>query len=127
MRNFRDYFKKRFLTEEGIGAPGSLPGGPPGGGPPGMGGPPGIGSPPGMGPPGLGGGPPGLGGPPGMGGPGGPPGAGGDMTGKKPLELKPLNVWGVLEKILGLTDDDDGGEHTKSQKQDPKKFQHLQG
>lgn len=104
MKIFRDYFQKRFLTEEGIGAPGALPpGGPPGGAAPPMGGPPG-GGPPMGGPPGGGlGGPPGggLGGPPGGGAPGG-----GDLSGKKPLELKPLNVWQVLEKILGIDKDD---------------------
>jgi hypothetical protein len=79
------------------GPPGGMPspGGPPGGG---MGGPP-IGGPPmggGMGGPPMGGGmglDAGMGGPP-MGGP--PPGD----NANKQIELKPLDVWDVLNKIL---------------------------
>lgn len=119
MKTFREFVEKRFLIEAGIGAPGALPpgpGGPPGGGmpPPPPGG--GMGGPPG----GLGGPPPGIGGPPG-GGMGGP---GGDMTGKKPLELKPLNVWEVLEKILGVDEEEPSPPKEKTQ---PKQMQHLQG
>jgi hypothetical protein len=119
MRTFRKFIEKRFLIEQGIGAPGAIPGGPPGGGgPPPMGGGP-MGGPPPMGG-GMGGPPPGLGGPP-----GGPPmgggGPGGDMSGKKPLELKPLDVWEVLERLLGLDK-----EETPKKPPQPKQNQHLQ-
>ena len=87
-------FKEYMLLEQppgppmgGIGAPGAMPGGM---GPPGLGGPPMGGAP-------MGGAPPmgGLGGPPpGMGPEGGMPGQ------QKPLQLKPLDVWQVLERIL---------------------------
>jgi hypothetical protein len=52
---------------------------------------------------------------------GGAPGGGGDMSGKKPLELKPLDVWGVLERLLGLEKE----EETPKPPQ-PKQIQHLQ-
>ena len=110
----------QFLNEAGIGAPGALP---PGGGP--------------MPPPGAGGGPPPLMGGGGMMGGGMPPmppgpglggpmggGAGGDLTGKKPLQLKPLNVWEVLEKILKI--DDDESDETPIKKPEKKQLKYLQ-
>ena len=105
MVTFREFIKKRFLIEQGIGSPGAIPVGSPIGGSPGM--------PPMGGPPGGMGGPPGGMGPPG--------GGGGDLAGKKPLELKPLDVWSVLERLLGLEK-----EETKPPKLEPKQNKHLQ-
>lgn len=113
MKNFREFYKDRLISEAGlgIGAPGALPGGPPGmggpGGPPGMGGP--MGGLPPM-PPGgpmggglnpIGGGP--IGSDPLMGGPGASPGG----SQQAPVKLKPLDVWGVLERLLGISDDEE--------------------
>ncbi len=91
----------QFLTEAPFSAPGAMPPGPPPGGMGGMGG-----MPP-MGPP-MGGGmgampPPPMGG--GLGGPMGPPGMGGPQQQQPtgPTELKSLDVWKVLEELLGLS------------------------
>lgn len=85
-----------------ISSPGAMPGPAPGAGPaPSLGAPPG-GGPPGMGGlPGMGGGMGGpMGGPPGMG-MGGPPGMGNPGGATTPaIQMKPLNVWDVLERIL---------------------------
>ena len=88
----------QFYEEIG-GPPGGMPGAPPGGG---------MGDPMGGGLPGMGGGAPpmggGLGGPPPMGGGlGGPPmgGMGGGGGGAEPAtQLKPMDVWQVLNRIL---------------------------
>lgn len=96
----------KFLKEEPLGVPASLPPAPAGG----MGGPPG--GAPGMPPPV--GGPPPMGGmpPPPMGMPG-MPGQPGQEQQKGPKELKQTDVWGVLEELLGMSKKTSNKSHDK--------------
>jgi hypothetical protein len=119
MQTFIEYMS---LMEQGISGPGALPGGP-GGGPPGGG--LGMGMPPGGGlggppmPPPMGGG--GLGGPGALGPLGDPLTQQSPMGDKKPLELKPLDVWSVLAKLV----DEPKGKKEEENKKTVKIPQHL--
>lgn len=127
MKTFQEYMI--LMEQPGIAGPGALPGGPGG-----MGGPPGGGF--GMPPGGLGGAPsvPPLGGG-GLGGPGGPGPLNADpmatpqgpTSNKKPMELKPLDVWGVLEQLLGgKKKPEHKSEDHEPQKEVKNPLQHLE-